>query len=316
MSREQLGRSRAGQRYLDDYAALVGGKSDEQYDAEMRTYHAEWGAWDSRIRAFREREPDASWETLNRECGLCPWPQPAGNNSPYCPANLYQSMIRRVAPYALKGFLYYQGEEDESRAADYCEMMHYLAGQWRRDWEDERLPFLFVQLPMYASREDVAAGLPSKNWCVLRENQYRASLGIANAGMAVIIDRGEYDNIHPLDKQTVGFRLALQALNKVYGGNVAADGPVFSWAEPQGGVLRLHFENAESGLEARGPLEGFEIAAADGPYYPARAEIDGGDVLLRSEHTPSPLRARYAWTQFGPAPLFAKNGLPAMPFRT
>ncbi|MDR2701235.1 MAG: sialate O-acetylesterase [Spirochaetaceae bacterium] len=316
MSKEQLERSRAGQRFLDDYAAKVGGKTDAQYNAEMEAYSAEWRAWDERIRSRREKEPDISQETLNKECGPCPWPQPAGNTSPYCPANLYKSRIRRVAPYALKGFLYYQGEEDDLRAADYAEMMYYLVDEWRSAWGDERLPFLFVQLPMYASREEVEAGIPSKNWCILRENQYRASLAIANSGMAVIIDCGEYDNIHPLDKQTVGYRLALHALKKVYGKNVEADGPVFSWAEAHDGSLRLHFDNAESGLEFRGEAAGFEIAAAKGPYFPARAQIDGGCVILSSDKAARPCRARYAWIKFGPTPLYAKNGLPAMPFRS
>ena len=316
MSREQLERSRAGRRCIDDYAAQVGGKTDAQYQAEMEEYDAQRRAWDERIRARREQEPDVSWETLNKECGPCPWPQPAGNPSPYYPSNLYRARIRRVIPYALKGFLYYQGEEDQGRAADYDELMYYLIDQWRSDWGDDRLPFLLVQLPMYASREDVEAGLPSENWCVLRENQYRASQKIAHTGMAVIIDCGEYENIHPLDKQTVGFRLALQALQKVYGKDVEADGPLFSWAQVEGGSVRLHFDHAQSGLEFHGEPAGFEIAAASGPYFPAQAVIDGNDVVIRSSHVPQPRRARYAWTQFGPTPLFAKNGLPAMPFRT
>ena len=316
MSREQLERSSAGRRFIDDYAEKVGSKTDAQYNAEMTEYNAQWQAWDSRIRAWREKDPGASWETLNRECGECPWPQPAGNTSPYCPANLHKAMIRRIAPYALKGFLYYQGEEDEGRAADYCDMMYYLTDQWRSDWGDNSLPFLFVQLTMYASREEMEAGLPSANWCALRESQYRASQKIANTGMAVIIDCGEYENIHPLDKQTVGFRLALQALQKVYGRDIKADGPVFSWARPEGSSLRLYFDHAECGLEFRGVPLGFEIAAADGPYFPAQAVIDGNEVIVRSGEVPEPQRARYAWKKFCPTPLFARNGLPAMPFRS
>jgi sialate O-acetylesterase len=314
MSREQLEKSRAGQKYIDEYAAKVGGKTDAQYKAEMEEYFAQWREWDERIRARREKEPDVSWETLNMECGQCPWPQPAGNTSPYRPANLHTSRIIRAAPFALRGFLYYQGEEDELRAADYREMMYYLVSQWRSDW-GEHLPFLFVQLPMYASREEMEAG-PPKHWCAMRESQYLASLDIANTGMAVIIDCGEFDNIHPLDKQTVAFRLALQALKKVYGAGVDADGPVFARAEAEDSSLRLYFDNAGCGLEFRGGDGGFEIAGEEGPYFPAQAAIDDGGVIIRSDKVDSPKRARYAWTKFGPAPLYAKNGLPAMPFRT
>jgi sialate O-acetylesterase len=316
MSKEQLLRTRAGQRFIDDYAAQVGGKTNSQYKAEMEGYNAVWREWDACIRARQEQEPGISWEILNEECGPCPWPQPAGNTSPYCPTNLHTARIRRIVPYALRGFLYYQGEEDEGRAADYHEMMYYLVEEWRNDWEDHKLPFLFVQLPGYASREDMEAGLACRNWCALQESQYLASLDIANTGMAVTVDCGEYDNIHPLDKQTVGFRLALQALKKVYGKDIAADGPVFSWAQVEDTRLRLHFDNAEGGLEFHGKPIGFEIAAAKGPYYPAQAEIDGASVIVSSSLVAEPCRIRYAWRKLSPTPLFAKNGLPAMPFRS
>jgi len=316
MSREQLIRSRAGQKFIDDYAEKVGGKTDEQYNAEMGEYDSQWREWDKRVRTCMEKNPNVTWEILNKECGPCPWPQPAGNTSPYCPVNLHTARILRTAPFAIKGFIYYQGEEDEGRYSDYCDMMYYLVDQWRSDWNDRHLPFLFVQLTMYASREDVEAGQPCRSWCALQESQYLASISIENTGMAVIIDCGEYDNIHPFDKQTVGFRLALQALKKVYGKNVDADAPAFFWATVEGNRLRLQFADAESGLEFRGDPEGFEVAAIDGQYFTAKAEIDGNNVIVYSDKVTKPHRVRYAWRKFGPAPLFAKNGLPAMPFRS
>jgi len=334
ISREHLAKSRAGQKFIDDYAAKVGGKSNDQYNAEMAEYSAAWQAWDARIRARQAEDPGVSWDVLNRECGACPWPQPAGNTSPYCPGNLYHSRIRRIAPFPLKGFLYYQGEEDWQRGSDYREMMYHLVRQWRSDWEDDQLPFLFVQLPMYASREEMESGNPPRHWCVVREGQYLASLDIAYTGLAVIIDCGEFDNIHPLDKQTVGYRLALQALKKVYGqSEVQADAPVFSWFQTEVGnfaeginlaggnraegcSLRLHFDHAESGLEFRGDATGFEVAGARGRYFPAQARIDGQDVIVSSDKVAAPCRVRYAWTNFGPTPLYAKNGLPVMPFRS
>jgi sialate O-acetylesterase len=138
--------------------------------------------------------------------------------------------------------------------------------------------------------------------------------------MAVIIDCGEFDNIHPLDKQTVGFRLALQALQKVYGKAVIADGPLFLRAAPEGSAgvcsaLRVYFANAAGGLESRGPLTGFELAGADGVYHPAEAVIEGETVLLRTNAVTLPEQVRYAWVKYRSTPLYAKNGLPAMPFR-
>jgi sialate O-acetylesterase len=317
MSEEQLRKSTAGQRYIADYAVLVGGKSDEDYERDMAAYFAAWRAWDERVQARRKIEPDVTWEVLNVECGECPWPQPAGRKSPYRPTNLYHSMIRRVAPFALKGFLYYQGEEDAVlRYDDYAEMMYYLIDQWRTDWYDDELPFLFVQLPMYASKGDVDAGLTDKGWAVLREQQFKVSKIIANTGMAVVIDRGEFDNIHPLDKQTVGFRLSLQALKKVYHKDVYADGPVFRKARNEGDVIRVFFDNASAGLKAIGDLNGFEIAGGDHVYHKAKAVIEGDTIVASCVDTPHPVYVRYAWIKFGPTPLFGKNGLPAMPFRS
>jgi sialate O-acetylesterase len=316
MSGEQLKKFTAGQRCLDGYEALVNGKTDEQYEAEMDAYLEEWRAWDRRVQERRAKDPGVSREILNSECGECPWPQPAGRKSPYHPANLYHSMIRRVAPYGLKGFLYYQGEEDDPRADDYGDLMCCLIDQWRRDWRDDTLPFLFVQLPMYASKKETDDGTVTENWPVLRENQYKVSRIVANTAMAVIIDRGEFDNIHPLDKQTVGFRLALQALKKVYRQPVTADGPVFSHAVREGNALRVYFANAGDGLEARGEPIGFEAAGGDGVYHPATAVIDGVTVLVSAEGIAEPEQVRYCWVKYGPTPLFAKNGLPAMPFRS
>jgi sialate O-acetylesterase len=225
-------------------------------------------------------------------------------------------MVKRVAPFALSGFLYYQGEEDDQRAADYFDMLYYLIDQWRSDWGDDTLPFLLVQLPMYASREEVESGQPAKNWCVLREAQFRASQTIAHTGLAVIIDCGEYENIHPFDKQTVGFRLALQALKIAYGQKVDADGPIFAASFNESDAIRVSFLHAESGLEFHGKSDGFEVAGADGVYYPAEAKIEGSTVMARSAQVSVPERVRYAWLKYGPTPLFGKKGLPAMPFRS
>ncbi|MDR1127468.1 MAG: sialate O-acetylesterase [Treponema sp.] len=317
MSEKQLQKSAAGQRYISDYAALIGDKSDTDYEQDMERYLAVWQAWDERVQARRAIEPDVTWEVLNMECGECPWPQPAGRKSPYRPTNLYYSMICRVAPFALKGLLYYQGEEDaDLRYNDYAEMMYYLIDQWRTDWHDDELPFLFVQLPMYASKADVEAGLPDKAWAILREQQFKVSRTIAHTGMAVIIDKGEFDNIHPLDKQTVGFRLSLQALKKIYRKDVHADGPTFRRARNEEDIIRVFFDHASEGFKAVGDLDGFEVAGEDHAYHKAKVVIEGDTIVASCAHVPHPVYIRYAWTKFGPTPLFGKNGLPTTPFRS
>ncbi len=318
MSRKQLERTAAGERYLTDYAALVGGKTDEQYEAEMVEYDRQWQAWNDRVEARRAADPKVTWETLNRECGICPWPQPAGNASPFRPAGLYYTMLQPVCPYALRGFLYYQGEEDSTlHFRTYSEMMTLLIDQWRTDWEDDLLPFLFVQLPMYISREEYEAHQDDGHWSYLREEQRKVSRTVANTALAVLTDCGEFDNIHPLDKKTVGDRLALQARRKVYGEPVAADGPSPQSVRRLDSGLEIRFRDTEGSLQIKGDtLEGFELAGEDGIYYPARGTVGLNRVKVRSEQVPEPKTVRYAWFRFGPANLYNAAGLPAAPFRT
>ncbi|MCD8354017.1 MAG: sialate O-acetylesterase [Clostridiales bacterium] len=318
MSRQQLEKTAAGQKYLNDYAALVGDKTDEQYAAEMERYNAEYQAWQARIDQRRAAEPTVTWPVLNEECGLCPWPQPAGNQSPFRPAGLYETMVQRVTPYAIRGFLYYQGEEDEARHATYDVMMASLIDQWRTDWRDDELPFLFVQLPMYCSREEYQNHQDSKHWAMMRDQQMKVSRTVANTGLAVLTDCGEFDNIHPLDKQTVGHRLALQARKKVYGEDVVADAPVMAQTRPtEDGGMEVRFRHTGGGLSVRGDcLEGFQLAGADGFFYPARGSVQADRVLLHSAQVSAPVYVRYAWTNFGPATLYGASGLPAAPFRT
>lgn len=316
MSEWQLSRSRAGQRYLDDYSALMGSKTDEQYDEEMREYNRKFKAWDAAVKAMRAKDPLVSWEVLNVECGPCPWPQPAGKKSPYRPAGLYKTMISRVCPYTIRGFLYYQGEEDQARCEDYGEMMCYLIANWREDWEDDEIPFVFVQLPRFISKADYDRGVDNRRWCVIRENQWRVSRTIKNTAVAVTIDCGEFDNVHPLDKQTVGRRLALQVLKTVFGEPVQADGPVFAGAYVENGTIRAEFANAFELHFKDGKGAGFEIAGQDCVYCPANAKIEGRTVVLTSDEVPDPHYVRYAWFSWGEVSLFSESGLPAAPFRS
>ncbi len=317
MSRERLAETSAGRTYLDAYAELAGDKSEAQYRREMEAYNAEWSAWNDRVEALRAREPLASWETIHRACGECPWPQPAGWQSPFRPAGLYETMLARACPFALRGFIYYQGEEDTSRPALYAGLLAGLIDQWRGDWDDGELPFLFVQLPMYCSADEYARGADDKHWALLRDAQREVSRTVAHTGMAVMIDGGEFDNIHPTDKRTVGVRLALQARRKVYGEDVIADGPSPVRVQRQGNRLEVEFSDTAGALKAGENIpKGFELAGADGVYYSAKADLLPNGVSLWSDDVPAPETVRYAWTNYGPANLYSAAGLPAVPFRT
>jgi sialate O-acetylesterase len=168
-------------------------------------------------------------------------------------------------------------------------------------------------------KKETGGGTVRDNGPVLREKQYKVSRIVANTGIAVIIDRGEFDNVPPLDKQSGGFRLSLQALQKVCRKPVVADGPVFSHAAREKDALRVCFANVQGGLGKRGELCGFEAAAGpDGVFHRAPAAIggDGVTVLVFGAGATEPEQVRCCWIKYGPTPLFAKNGLPVMPFRS
>ena len=317
MSREQLMKTTAGARYIENYDRLIGDKSDETYRAEMEAYNQEWEAWNARVEARRRVDPDVTWEVLNEECGLCPWPQPAGRTSPFRPAGLYGTMLRRVCPYAIRGFLYYQGEEDEARCEDYDWMMISLITEWRTAWGDPHIPFLFVQLPMYIAKADAVKGFDSRHWPVLRDQQMKTVRTVSHTGLAVLADCGEFDNIHPLDKETVGARLALQARQKVYGEEICADAPVCDRVTFQDGKARLHFHHTGGWLCVKGDgPQTFELAGRDGRFFEAEGLVETDTVILWAGQVPEPLFVRYAWRSYCKPNLYGASGLPAAPFRT
>lgn len=318
MSRERLAQSVPGQRYLEDYDRAIGGRSDGAYRRAMADYESDRRDWEARCAAYRAEHPHASWAEVYLSCGECPWPQPAGRPSPFYPGRLYETMLRPLCPYALRGFLFYQGEEDCARYyLHYGEMLTQLIDLWRTDWGDDRLPFLFAQLPMYLSAGDYRDHRDDCHWAYLRDQQRKVSRTVANTGMAVLSDCGELGSVHPGDKETVGTRLALLARKLVYGESVVAEGPGLEQVEREGNELRLTFGDTAGGLTVRGGLlEGFEVAGADGIYHAARARASLDTVRVWSERVPKPETVRYAWKNYAYGSLYNLAGLPAVPVRT
>lgn len=210
---------------------------------------------------------------------------------------------------------FYQGESDANRAEIYDKLLTGLIHNWRTLWQKDNLPFHFVQLTSYC-----ADGNPDgESWPLLRESQTFVNERVPHTGMAVTLDCGERDDIHPRDKRTVGYRLALTALEQVYAREIASSGPVYRKVELVDGQLRLHFDHTEGRLtqpEGAERLIGFQIAAEDGPYLAAEASIEGSTVVVWHSEITKPTKARYAWANYTEANLFNSRGLPAGPFRT
>jgi sialate O-acetylesterase len=226
------------------------------------------------------------------------------------PTVLYNGMAHPIIPFAMRGVIWYQGESivgGKAGVALYPHVMETLVKDWRAEWGEGDFPFNFVQLAPLKN---------TSNNPMVREGQAKL-LSLPNTGMAVTLDVGDPDNVHPKDKEPVGDRLSRIALAKTYGKKIEFSGPVYEGMKVDGANIILTFTHAE-GLSAKGgPLQWFQIAGADGQYVPATAEVRGKTVVVHSDQVPNPASARYAWDNYPQgANLVNGAGLPAAPFRT
>ena len=242
-----------------------------------------------------------------------PWPQPpASNDSPILPGGLYNAMIAPLQPGAMRGILWYQGESNIGHAEEYAELFKAMITSWRAGFRQGNLPFYFVQIANFGDEEERA----DRGWARLREAQ-AAALSLPNTGMAVTIDIGEAQDVHPKNKQELGRRLALIARSQVYGILPDFQGPIFAGAAREGAAMRVRFTHAGNELEARGGTVGArEVAGADRAFHEATGVIDVDTLLVSSPDVPEPVAVRYAWTNAPRANLYGDNGLPAAPFRS
>jgi sialate O-acetylesterase len=232
------------------------------------------------------------------------------------PTGLFNGMIAPLLPSKIKGVLWYQGESNTSRAGEHYELFKLLIRDWRENWKQGDFPFVYAQLPNFV---EVNTETTQYDWALFRESQLKA-LSTPGTGMAVSIDIGEWNDIHPTNKKDLGYRLALAAQKAGYGDNkIVYSGPLYSSMTIRGDRVLLKFTNVGSGLVARNgeKLGCFEVCGQDSKYYPAEARIENGTIVVWSDIVGAPLAVRYAWANNPEgANLYNKEGLPASPFRT
>jgi sialate O-acetylesterase len=225
---------------------------------------------------------------------------------------LFENMIRPLIPYTARGVIWYQGESNAGKPEEYRVLFPTMIDAWRTLWGRPDWPFFFVQLAAFDH--------PTQDWPGLRAAQTFARDTVKNTGMALAIDCGEKENIHPYKKQPVGERLALLALANVYGRNIISCGPRFQALEEKNGRTVVHFQCSEDGLktsDGNADVPGFEVAGADGKFYSAQARITGKDIVeLTCASVAQPASVRYAWHNWIEVPVTLDNsaGLPAEPF--
>ncbi len=284
---------------LGDNAALApifaeyGQMTDREATAQLEDKHQERER--AAARAAGKPEPQFPWH-------------PVMNS--WAPSMLWNGMIAPFTPFPIRGVLWYQGESNSAlaRAPHYATLFSTLIRDWRAQWDEGDFPFLFVQIANFKST-------PAEDWATIRQAQLDA-LSLRDTGMAVTIDIGNPDGVHPTDKQTVGHRLALAARRISYGENVEDSGPIFRQATTEGSALRLWFDHAQGLHTEHGGLTSFEVAGSDGIFHPAEATIDGETILVRSSNVSAPVTARYGWANSPECHLYNAAGLPASPFTT
>ncbi|MBN2807146.1 MAG: sialate O-acetylesterase [Prolixibacteraceae bacterium] len=239
---------------------------------------------------------------------------PLGTEYQNRPSALYNAMISPLIPYGIKGVIWYQGESNADRAFQYRSLFPAMINDWRARWNQGDFPFLFVQLANYEQRNSEPV---ESDWAELREAQLM-TLKLPNTGMAVSIDVGDAEDIHPRNKKPVGQRLYLAARKVAYYENIVYSGPLYHNFRVENDAIRIFFTNAGKGLKGvnNEPVKGFSIAGLDKKFYWANAEIQGNTVVVKSPMVSSPVAVRYAWGKNPNCNLYNKEGLPASPFRT
>jgi sialate O-acetylesterase len=324
--------------YVDKYEKTNAAfpEANRNYPAQLAAYAAAKKDWDEKYgKDFNDRL--AQWTIAAKAAYASdqpnpPYPKP-GMSQPAKPAEpdggwsiptvLFNSLVAPLIPYGIKGVLWYQGESNVPDSQLYATLFPAMIADWRQRWGEGNFPFLFVQIANFA-------GHPKEDWPLLREAQLKSSFIVPNSAMAVTIDIGLPENIHPVDKLDLGLRLALAAENLAYGQKVVYSGPVYDSMTAKGGVIRIKFANTGSGLKIGAPpwkgprstvpptdhLSGFVIAGNDKKWQIADARIDGDTVVVSSSRVANPVAVRYGWDNAPVCNLYNQENLPASPFRT
>jgi hypothetical protein len=248
--------------------------------------------------------------------GEKPNPRPVWEHGPrhfQRPCGLYEVMLKQTIPYTVRGVIWYQGEANSQCGWHYRQVFSALIKEWRQNFRNPKLPFLYVQLPTFGSEQDTDTA-----WPELRESQSLVEDDVPDTGMAVLVDGGEQNDIHPHSKDKAGLRLALLARNLVYGEKaLVCRSPRLAGKTCRDGVIELTFTDTGSGLVLKPKaVSAFEVCGSDGKFVPAHAELADGKIIVSSPAVPSPEDVRYGWKKWFVPALYNKEGLPASPFRT
>ena len=318
---------------LEDYAKVkTDPKLVSDYEAKLEQWKKEvYPGFTEAVKAYNAdkaagkpvgEKPKPAWEEPTNPD---PMAIPSPSRRPSTPSVAYNAMIAPLSPLSLKGVLWYQGEANAGRGIEYRDLFPRMIQGWRKQWGVD-FPFLFVQLPMNG-KDPVPVAKDGEPF--LREAQFM-TLKEPRTAMAITIDIGDPNNVHPGDKLDVGKRLSLLARRDIYGEKIDASGPLYQGYKIEGDKIRISFKETAKGLKpgqspwcAKGveplptdKLIGFVIAGSDQNWVEADAVIEGNDVIVSSQSVPNPVAVRYGWAHSPRCNLYNSEGLPASTFRT
>lgn len=295
-----------------DFSAVAyffGQQLQEILDVPVGLIHTSWGG--SEVQPWISKEKLSAHQEINLE-GV-----DINERTNHIPTALYNAMIHPLIPYTIKGALWYQGESNRLEPEVYTQLFPVMVEDWRNRWNIGDFPFYFTQIAPFKYNDKDAFEYP-ENTAYIRESQLKCADIIPNSGIAITMDIGKENFIHPPKKKEVADRLLFNALNQTYGyENVDGKSPVYESLEIDSNEVLLNFKNADEGLFTFNELQGFEIAGEDKVFYPAEAKIvKGTKVLVKNDKVSNPIAVRYCWQNWINGTLFDSNLLPASSFRT
>jgi sialate O-acetylesterase len=309
--------SSVGGTEIEAWTSLDAQKNVPEVKPTLESWEKRVASWDPANAKAQLAKQQVAWQAEADAAKAAGKPAPREPRIPVDPkldvnrpANLYNGKIAPLIPFAIKGAIWYQGESNADtapRGLAYRVELPLLIEDWRKRW-GATFPFAWVQLPDFNARN-------AEGWCLVREAMLQ-SLKVPETGMAIALGLGEATDIHPTDKQDVGHRLALWALDTVYGGKGEWSGPLYTGNKIDDGAVTITFSHAKGLMAKGGAPAGFVIAGEDKRFKPATAKISGEQVIVSSSEVPHPVAVRYAWADNPVFNLYNAAGIPASPFRT
>lgn len=321
MSEEKIKSTVDGTNYYNGFMNSLFEASAPDYQEAMRSLGNSIRDYQKKLKALMAEKPYITYGEIGDRIGSAPVELPMLKTDIRRPCVFYNEMLLTIAGFNFKGVIFYQGEADcEERCLNYGTLFKQMIEEWRLLFEEKKLPFVFVQLPMFTDKQHRFMEFDAMNWPILREQQAMVADEVPNTYMAVVTDCGEFDNLLPGDKRTPGTRMGLLALKHTYRyRSVNADEPHLVDIRRSNNRIEVSFSGDFTTINCAGSNtfeSGFEMADEHGKFIPARASIDfdGRTVILDCPELEFPTKVRYAYFSYGKAALLTDTGLAVGPF--